>query len=59
MKDKTYGVSFNLFVTGNWIEDGLTISTLKRRIKEELPDNLAPWHCGEEVEVKNIEVKVI
>jgi hypothetical protein len=58
MKDKTYSISFDLYVDGKWIEDGLTAATLRRRIKEELPTELCSAAFGSEITVKKINVKI-
>ena len=56
MTDRTYKVSFELFVDGRWIDDGLNAKTLERRIKEELPSDLCSSAYGSEIVVRNIRV---
>ena len=53
-----YHVEFDLYVDKLWVEDGLTAKTLQRRIKDELPSDLCQSHIGDEIEVKNIKVRL-
>jgi len=58
MKDRTYHIEFDLFVTGLWIDDGLCAETLARRIKGELPGQLQSCADGSEIVVRKIKVVV-
>jgi hypothetical protein len=54
-----YKIEFELDVAKAWVDDGLNLKTLKRRIKEELPDNLCPYAHEGELRVFKIIVKKI
>jgi hypothetical protein len=55
---KTYTVQLQLSVAECWAIDGLTASTIKRRIKEELPHQLCPFMSDKEIIISKIIVKV-
>jgi len=56
---RTYKVEFEISIDKVWLEDGLNAETLKRRIKDELPDDLCPYKKGGEIEIKKINIKLI
>jgi len=58
MKCRTYKISFDLYVDGKWIEDGLNAKTLAIRIKEACAGMFCAYATNTEVYGKNVRVRV-